>query len=237
VCWYVTYDRLKQGENLITLKLSKTAEASLLLKSASVMRFNLQHQRQTLWCWAAVTTSIVHYFDPGSSLTQCQVVAKYVAKHKDKVTDPRQAVASCCPDGRSPNCGETFKAAYNQTGVLSETLKAVGLLDSFRQVKDEPPVPLDDIRRELSAGVPVAVRIGWKDKKGELTRFGHYVLITGVLPDDPRGEDHTWVRVSDPMDEDASYHPYGALKNNYKGKGEWTYVYFIKKYGRFANAR
>lgn len=230
--WYVTYDRLNAGENLITLKLSKKAEASLLLKSASVMRFNLQHQKQTLWCWAAVTTSIVQFFDPETTLTQCKIVEMC----KGKIADPQQVVDDCCPNERSRNCGETFKTTCNQTHKLSDALKAVGLLDSFRMFDDDHPVSLDDIRREISAGLPVAVRIGWMDKKGELTNRGHYVLITGVLPDDPRGEDYTWVRVSDPWDEGASYRSFGSLKNRYKDNGKWTYTYFIKKYGGFANS-
>lgn len=226
--WYVTFDRLVAGDNLITLKLSKKAGVSLLLKSVSVMRFNLQHQNQDKWCWAAVTTSIVHFFDPDTSLTQCKVVELC----KGRATDPKLAVTECCPKTKARNekCGEVYKSVSNQTHKLSEALKKLGLLDSFKEFEEERPLSLDVIRKEINAGLPIAVRIGWLDKNGNLSDKGHFVVITGVGPDDPRGDDYTWVRVANPLDQAASYLPFATLKNNYQGHGKLTHMYFIKKY-------
>ena len=36
--------------------------------------FQVQAQLESEWCWAAVSTSIAHYYNPSSSVTQCQVV-------------------------------------------------------------------------------------------------------------------------------------------------------------------
>src|SRR5262249_48502706 len=50
--WYLPHYLLEQGENRITLDLAFDASAPVLLRSVSVMRFNLQMQQQTKWCWA-----------------------------------------------------------------------------------------------------------------------------------------------------------------------------------------
>jgi hypothetical protein len=116
----------------------------------------------------------------------------------------------------------------NETLELARALKKLGTL-----VCSHEAVPgLGEIRKQLSNGMPVPVRIGWttnKDGRRELTKRGHFVVITGVLQSDPRGDDHTLVRVADPANDSASYWPYGIFKTNYKYKGVLTHFYILKK--------
>jgi hypothetical protein len=37
--------------------------------------FTMQHQQQTNWCWAAVSTSVALFYDPVSTWTQCAVAS------------------------------------------------------------------------------------------------------------------------------------------------------------------
>jgi len=85
------------------------------------------------------------------------------------------------------------------------------------------PLSLDEIRQQIHSGAPVALRIEWS--KGG----GHFVMITAVGPQDPKGDGHTWLRVSDPKDQAASYITYKALKTRYKGNGKWTHTYLFEK--------
>lgn len=128
-------------------------------------------------------------------------------------------VTDCCQQGSHEICNKTFK--------LSEALKAMGILEAY----EDRALSLAEIRRQIGAGAPVAVRIGWRNREGVLSNSGHFVMLTAVGPDDPRGDDHTWVRVADPKDKVASYITYDALKNNYKCQGQWTHSYLIRKGG------
>ena len=211
--WYLPHYQLEHGENRIILSLAPDACAPVLLRSASVMRFNLQMQQQTKWCWAAVTTSVLSFLDSDTSLTQCQVVRKCFGQPQNDA----ETGADCCQSGNSEVCNKTFK--------LSQALETMGILESYVN----STLTLNEIRRQISAGVPLAIRIGWRDRNGNLSNSGHFVMLTAVGPDDPRGENHSWVRVADPKDKVASYTTYGTLKNNYKCQGQWTHTYLIKK--------
>lgn len=222
--WYLLHHLLQPGDNLITLSLPPDADYQLLLKSASVMRFKLQMQQQTKWCWAAVTTSLLSFFGSESALTQCQVVRKCFDQNGQQAqaanTDSaatRKLVMDCCQSGNVEACNKTFK--------LSQALEMMGILETY----ENRALTLVEMREQISRGVPLAIRIGWRDREGKLSSSGHFVTVTAVGPDDPRGEDQTWIRVADPNDKVASYITYGALKNNYKCQGQWTHTYLIKK--------
>ncbi len=117
----------------------------------------------------------------------------------------------------------------NKTLELAQALKKLGAL-----VCSHEAVPgLGEIRKQLSNGLPVPVRIGWtteKDGRRVLNKRGHFIVITGVLQSDARGDDYTLVRVSDPAHDMASYMPYGVLKTGYnRNRGMLTHFYLLKK--------
>ncbi|HLI62087.1 MAG TPA: hypothetical protein VKV05_01720, partial [Terriglobales bacterium] len=71
-----------------------------------ILPFEVQPQLESEWCWAAVSTSIAHFYSPSSAVTQCQVVNQQL-----KRTD-------CCTNPGSNNC--------NQPGYLDQALQYVG---------------------------------------------------------------------------------------------------------------
>lgn len=219
--WYLLHYLLRQGENQIILRVPPEAPCPLVLKSAAIMRFNLQIQQQDKWCWAAVTASFLNHLNPAGRWNQCQVVKKVLGKEAsaDAPATTRKLPVDCCQDGGNADCNRTYK--------LSQALQEMGLLDSF----ETRPLTLTELRRRISEGVPLAIRIGWRDENGKLSNRGHFITITAVGPEDPRGEEFTWIRVADPTDKVASYIPYETLKNNYKGEGKWTHSYMISRQG------
>jgi hypothetical protein len=67
------------------------------------LSFQVQQQLESEWCWAAVSTSVAHYYAPSSSVTQCLVVNQQL-----KRTD-------CCSNPSSNPC--------NQPGYLDQALQ------------------------------------------------------------------------------------------------------------------
>src|SRR5918911_1240122 len=74
-----------------------------------LLPFNMQPQQQTNWCWAATSTSVDHYYDPGSGWTQCGVA------------DGELGRTDCCGAGAAGPC--------NVYGTLDTSLQRVGNFD------------------------------------------------------------------------------------------------------------
>ncbi|HWQ33686.1 MAG TPA: papain-like cysteine protease family protein [Blastocatellia bacterium] len=204
--WYLPHYMLHKGNNLITVRLSPGAATEVLLRSASIMRFDLQRQQQSNWCWAAVTTSLLNFFNEENTHTQCQVVQQCLSL----LSDFDASVTDCIQHSRSKACNRTFK--------LPDALDEMDLHFS----RCNYPLTLDEVRQQIHAGVPVGVRIGWRGGGG------HFVLITAVF-DDPEGEMQSWLRISDPLDQAASYITWQTLKKRYKGSGQWTHSYLFHR--------
>jgi hypothetical protein len=113
------------------------------------LRFTLQHQLQTNWCWAAVATSAAGFFDRATTWGQCTLVNAELGQ------------AGCCNDGSSGAC--------NVPWYLDRALDRTGNLKS----KSSGTVPWTKIRTEIDAGRPVGARIGWRGGGG------HFVVLTG----------------------------------------------------------
>ncbi len=202
--WYVPQYMLEKGKNRLSLRLAPDAGGDVLVKRVAVMRFDLQMQEQTNWCWAAVTTSLLTFFHPDEPRTQCEIVRETL---RDTEHDPEE---DCCGTGKRDLCNRVCK--------LPDALDSMGLLS----IRCNYPLELHEIRQQIDLGLPLAIRIEWK--KGG----GHFVMITGVLPQDPRGDGHTWIRIADPLRESAVYITYNALKKRYRGDGEWTHTYMFE---------
>lgn len=201
--WYLPQYMLEKGENRITLKLAPEAGTEVLLRSASVMRFDLQPQEKTEWCWAAVTASLNRFFANGYPTRQDQVVNEC----REDLVDVEQK-------------------GDNQTLVITKALDTMDLLS----MRCYYAISLDEIRRQMQLGLPVPIHIEWKGGGG------HYVVITGVLPQHPKGDGHTWLRVADPNVTDEAkemtlprYYTYNALKTRYRTNGKWTHTYLFEK--------
>lgn len=116
-----------------------------------VLRFQVEHQEQDLWCWAAVATSVAAYYDPTSHWTQCGVA------------ETRDDCANCCAD--KPGC--------NKPGRLEVALATVKHLDDGTAMPQPGALTFAALRDELDTDEVVGVRIGWPGGTG------HFVVVHG----------------------------------------------------------
>jgi hypothetical protein len=114
----------------------------------------MQHQLQDNWCWAAVSTSVAHYFGK-TDWTQCSVVSKEVGD------------STCCANGSSAKCNVPWR--------LEKALKRVKAL---QKKSDGMPGSLGGVRGEIEKGRPVCIRVGWSGGGG------HFIALEGYRDDD-----------------------------------------------------
>ena len=202
--FYLTHHCLQVGKNIISLRRACHVETEVLVKSAAVMRFEIEKQKRSEWCWAAITTSLLKFFTPESEITQCEVV-----RHCFNKTKGFETTKDCCKNSKTDECNRQFK--------LIDALDFMGVLS----MRCNYPLSLDEIREQINQGVPVAIRIKWNGGGA------HFVMITAVGPPDPRGDDFTWLRVSDPNEPTALYKSYKILKKD--KRGEWSHSYLFEK--------
>jgi hypothetical protein len=125
------------------------------LPVSQLLRMTVQHQLQTQWCWAAVTTSVATYFR-NRQWTQCRMV------------NDRLGQRVCCTDGASTVC--------NRPWYLDRALERVGNLEDFTS----GPLSLADVRADIDEGRPICVRIGWSGGGGHFVAIAGY-SEAGVL--------------------------------------------------------
>ena len=113
--------------------------------------FAMQTQQQTMWCWAAVATSVALYFGPASGWTQCQVAGATL--------------------GRPDCCGPPPASPCNTPNYLDRALSAVSHFSHMAPGQVTPQV----LDVELAASRPLAVRIQWAGGGG------HFIALAGVL--------------------------------------------------------
>jgi len=110
----------------------------------------MQDQLESQWCWAAVTVSVLNYFDPVSQKSQCEIAREVLG----------EAAGDCCNNPSACNTPQRLQAA----------LRHIGKLDDLRAGHLEPA----DLQTQLNKGLPVGVRIGWSGGGG------HFVVIDGA---------------------------------------------------------
>ena len=125
------------------------------LFSSKQLAFNMQMQTESNWCWAAVSTSVSHFYWWLSTWTQCRV-ANAELGHNDCCNNP---VPSAC------NVPWYLDRALTRTNnFVSMTGQA-----SFQQVKNE-----------INAGRPVGARIGWNGGGGHFMMIYGYSRILSM---------------------------------------------------------
>jgi hypothetical protein len=113
------------------------------------LAFNMQHQQESNWCWAATATSVAHFYDAGSTWSQCTVANQQLSR-----TD-------CCGSGAGGACN------VPQPG--DGPLQVVGHFDHWLPGTSDYPT----VRGQIDVARPLCVRIGWAGGGG------HFVAITG----------------------------------------------------------
>lgn len=118
-----------------------------------VLRFPIQQQLQSQWCWAGVSASVSRYYRPTTTWTQCRIAnAQW---------------------GRTDCCGSGAAGACNNPSTLQTALTNVGHLD--RQTSSQEA--LQTVENEVVAGRPLCIRIGWAGGGG------HFVVASGTEDD------------------------------------------------------
>lgn len=111
--------------------------------------FNIETQEQREWCWAAVTASIVNYFDPAQALNQCSVASKTIGR-------------KCCPQVTACDIPMFLHQALDE---YSSEVKYQGQLG---------PLSWEELRQEIDDGFPVCVEVAWTKESS-----AHFVIIRG----------------------------------------------------------
>jgi hypothetical protein len=115
--------------------------------------FQMETQGESEWCWAAVSASVDHYFQPESSLTQCQVATEVIGDECCAVPDP-----------------------YNEPEMLDTALTVVGRLGDTTG-----PLTFEELQSEIDAKRPVCIRIAWDDGGAHFVALsGYQVLSSGA---------------------------------------------------------
>lgn len=115
------------------------------------LRFTMQAQQQSNWCWAATSVSLRRYYQPASTLTQCALV------------DQRRGRSDCCASGGSDAC--------NQPDNTAEVIQSLGHLRSVQS----SAATRQQLLTELVAGRPVALRVRWGS-----AAVGHALVVDGM---------------------------------------------------------
>ncbi len=113
------------------------------------LKFGIEGQRQTNWCWAAVSVSIASYYDPHTRWTQCKVATSVTG-------------GNCCGPGASlPPC--------NLPNFLEVALSMVG-----HHKKAIPrSASYSSLQTEIASDRPLGVRVEWPNGDG------HFLAIFG----------------------------------------------------------
>ena len=164
-------------------------------------RYPLDKQEANKLCWAAIATSVDHYFNRDSMFTQCSVASAVLGR-------------SCCSLNGIPD-------ACNKVEYLETALDRVQRLES-------PPsasaLAFSDICKLIDKKMPVCARIQWPN--GE----GHFVVICGYRLTKDKKEfveiSDSWYEDSIlPYDEFKQAYQ-GAGRPD--GGGFWSHTYRVK---------
>lgn len=114
---------------------AEAPDVATLPGQGRTLPFNMEKQKQSQWCWAAVAVSVARFFQASSAFTQC------------RVANAELGTNVCCANPAACNFDHTLETALAQVG-------------HFRDVAHEP-LPFSDVQGEINAARPLGCRIGW----------------------------------------------------------------------------
>jgi hypothetical protein len=171
----------------------------------SLLELEVQRQKHTEWCWAAVSASVERFFDPSSKLEQCRVASRELHKACCRQLD-RDQVKTC-------NIPETLDGPLSKLGWL-------------KKGPQPGTMTFEAIQREIDGGRPIGVRVRWR-ADGDLTG-AHFIVIAGYRVTEA-GARILFLR--DPFfpPSQVSYEAFCDGKGGYHdGEGIWTHHYLLR---------
>jgi hypothetical protein len=154
--------------------------------------FDMRAQRMREWCWAAVSVSIEAFYDRHSTWTECKMAAAEFG-------------TSCCD----------FAQPCNRVNRLDPPLTRLGRLRGrplFRTLT------FVEIQKEIDAGRPIAVRVGWREGGGHFLAIYGYHVTPGGIPQ---------LLLGDPFYGDSRVN-YDHFTTAYQGSGTWTDTFLLE---------
>ncbi len=184
--------------------LVRTTGPQIVGSTPVTLNFVAEEQKQTNWCWAAVSTSVGLFYGTGN-WTQCAVATEQVNSLLD-------------PGGNHDCCDTPGSSTCNQYGYLNPALHHV---NAFFQATSGK-APADRIFSRLSeTREVVCVRVAW---------FGggaHFTTIHGFT--DPSSGYDIYLTVSDTVPGwGTTAMLYSEFPHQYMSGGNWTDTYWTK---------
>lgn len=128
-----------------------------------VLPFNMEHQTQSNWCWAATSKSVSHFYSIFSPWTQCKIAS--------------DELGNTC-------CNTPVPGACNVPWYLDRALTRTNNFVSIQS----GTISWTQVKQQLQAGLVVGTRIGWSGGGGHFMSI-HGVSGIGRLQylhiDDP----------------------------------------------------
>lgn len=133
------------------------AESFFLNMADQNINFVMQHQEQTMWCWAASTVSVAKYYNSAAPWSQCTLVNAEFNRND-----------ACVAAGQVSPC--------NQGNWPDHPLQTVG---HFNQRLDNALTSLQ-IGAEIAKSAPVALNVSWRGGGGHILALRGRSLVNGV---------------------------------------------------------
>lgn len=118
--------------------------------------FEMELQKLSNWCWAAVSVSVRRYYDPASTLTQCQNANDTLGR------------TNCCEPSQNSSC--------NQQNYLYAALQKAGCYRGKLSHDANWQMIIDEIEN----GNPICARSRWNDGGGHFVSIVGYKSAEGV---------------------------------------------------------
>lgn len=151
------FERTRQSLGLDMPAPGERALGAELTGAGTTVPFPMQPQKREEWCWAAVSVSVLRFYEAQSTLSQCQLV------------NDELGLDNCC-SGASDEC--------NQPWYLEFGLERVGHLAS----KLESSASFEDVGGELDGRRPLGCWIQWPDGTGHFVVLNGYATDFGATP-------------------------------------------------------
>ena len=209
-----------------------TRQATVLATSAQDLPPNIglrmQYQETSEWCWISVATSINHYYDPASTLTQGALMT-IVGQTLNDWPKTTQCFLSDTALASNPDLAAILADPYtvaardvlnHPTLIIPEVcVKSGGVGDALNVHGNRASgslafPPLETITHEIEARRPIAVDLQWKHG-GQ-----HCIAIAGVQ--------NEMLLICDPIYGESAV-PYNDFLDNYHGGASWHNGYLTKK--------
>ncbi len=191
--------------------------AGPLVIAEKVLKFRIQRQEQSNWCWAAIAVSVDRYFDRKSHLTQCEVANKVL--RAEPPANPQPPPPSLPLPDSDQGCCCHCCCKPEECDYPAELEIALQQVYKWRNSFGRG-LTIAEVQREIDRGRPICAGITWVSAgaNSSPSTTGHFVVIRGyrLLSSGVRQ-----VYVADPLNA-SGWVDLDEFTFAYYGEGQWT---------------